>query len=134
MNPTAIDLGDFDVERYLKLLVAVAAVDGIHPLEEDFLQQQAHLLGVPPTQIPAPTDVDLAKEAAGASGPTRRILYRDCFIMAHADGHLSDEETEALETIRVALKIPEDRARDIERWTEDYSKLLSEGERLIRED
>ncbi len=131
MNPTSFAMDDFDVPLYLRALVAVAASDGISPDEEGFIRQQASALGVDADDVLADTAPAVGAVVDGATPLTRRVIYRDCFILAHVDGVVSGEERAVLASLRDTLGLTPERAAALESWAERYSAILAEGESLL---
>jgi uncharacterized membrane protein YebE (DUF533 family) len=134
MKPLSINLDAFNPQAYLRALIAIAAVDGVHPLEEAFIRQQATAFGVDPEPLLASSPVDLTEIARGTTGLTRRMIYRDCFMLTHADGIVSEEERAALEQLRGVLELEPQRAVALEDWVRQYSALLALGEALLSEE
>jgi len=131
MNTTSFELEDFNAPLYLRALVAVAASDGIHPAEEGFIRQQAAAFGVDADDLLSDTSPAVGALVEGASPMTRRIIYRDCFILAHVDGMVSDEERAVLADLRGTLGLTPEKAGALESWAERYSAILAEGESLL---
>jgi uncharacterized membrane protein YebE (DUF533 family) len=134
MKPLSINLDAFNPQTYLRALIAVAAVDGVHPLEEAFIRQQATAFGVDPEPLLASSPADLAELARGTTALTRRIIYRDCFMLTHVDGILSEEDRAVLEQLRRVLEIEPQRATALEDWVRQYSALLASGEAILSEE
>jgi hypothetical protein len=131
MYLSAVSLDAFEPVPYLQLLAAVAAVDGTSDEEAAFLQRQASGLGVDLAVALAAGPKPLGEVAEAASETTRRIVYRDCFMLAHADGVLSAGERALLDDLQRDLRIPPETAADIEAWAERLSRLLTEASVLF---
>lgn len=126
-----VDLGDFDAELYLKLLHAVADADGVHPVEEDYIRHQAAALHVDPEVVLGKGPIALEQLQLTASEVTRRMVYRDCYTLACADGAVSDQERATLHRLRRVLNLTPERATALEAWVARYSAMIEEGQALL---
>lgn len=126
----AANLDAFEPEAYLSALVAVAAADGITAEEIAHIRNQAGMLGFSADALldspPPVSTID-----ASAAPITRRLAYRDCFILAWIDGPPNELERQALDRVGEALGLAPPLRRRIEGWMERYSALLEEGEALL---
>lgn len=123
---------------YLKLLAGVAAADGeISEAERamfeatmaDYeLPQEARkliraCLGAPPS-----VEIELRRLEDGA---LRRLFLRDAWLMAYADGRVSDPERERLESVRRALRLPESEAEAAEGWVREGLTWIERGDEMV---
>lgn len=103
--------GVFDAEAYLAALRAVAMADEIlHERERGFIEEQAHLLGVPlDLAAEAPVALEPALEhTAALSRRTRVAIVRDLIFLARVDGHYSDDERDLIAAIAARLGLAEE--------------------------
>ena len=131
MQISSLKLDAFEPTLYLQTLAALAAVDGVSPDETAFIQRQAAGLGVDLADALAAAPKPVAEMGAAASETTRRLIYRDCFMLAHADGVVSEEERVMLSSIQRDLRIAPETASAIEAWTDRLSVLLVEADSLF---
>lgn len=131
MQIAALSLDAFEPTLYLQTLAALAAVDGVSPDETAFLRQQAAGLGVDLDEALAADPKPVAEMAAASSETTRRLVYRDCFMLAHADGVVSAEERAMLSDLQKDLGIEQDAAAAIESWANRFNALLIEADSLF---
>ena len=129
MNPLQNPLDGFSPEFYLATLSEVAHSDGLHPIEEELLLQQAEHFGLDLESLPkVPQDLSTIPWA------TRVLVFRDALTLAYADHEeLSDEETEYLGDLKGRLALPEKVTNDIERWVKAYEGLLDDLLELLNE-
>ncbi len=128
------ELRGFDVREYIRLLTAIAAVDGIDPVEEDFIRKQAAEFGVDADALLKDPPNDLNVIVGDSSHVTRRAIYRDCFMLAQADNTFSFAERKAMSALRKTLGLSLECALAIESWAVRYDAILREGQRLMGED
>jgi len=129
MNPLSNPLEGFAPALYLSVLSSVAHADGLHPIEEELLQQQAANFGLDLKALPPMPD-----DLGDIPWPTRVLVYRDAVMLALADdGALSAEENEYLRALALRLALPLERAQAILAWVEDYSAILDRFESMLRE-
>lgn len=131
MQISELSLDAFEPTLYLQTLAALAAVDGVSPDETAFLQRQAAGLGVDLDEALAAAAKPVAETAAAASETTRRLVYRDCFMLAHADGVVSEQERAMLAKLQKDLGLDPDAAAAIESWTNRFNALLIEADGLF---
>lgn len=102
MNPTSNPLEGFSPEIYLATLSEVAHADGLHPIEEDLLSQQAIVFGVDMNNLPA-----VPKDLSHLPWSTRIVVYRDAVTLAFADDDaLSNDEQAYLGDLAKRMDIP----------------------------
>jgi hypothetical protein len=129
MNPLSNPLEGFAPELYLTVLSEVAHADGLQPIEEALLQQQAANFGLDMESLPP-----MPKELGDVPWPTRVLVYRDALMLALADdGTLSSEEQQYLRELTGRLRLPTERAEAILDWVKDYSAVLDRFEGILRE-
>lgn len=122
----------FEAEVYLKALIAVAQADGVSSSERDFIQNQATLLGVDEVNFEMMISLDDLSNQINAV--TRRIIVRDCIVLATVDGDYTENERRRIAGIAEALGVTPERTAQLENWLQQYSDLLEEGQRLLVRD
>lgn len=128
MNPLQNPLEGFAPEFYLAILREVAYADGLQPIEEELLQQQASGLGVDLEDLPqVPQDLSQIPWA------TRILVYRDALMLANADDKLSPEEVEYLSTLARRLGLSSKITQQIEDWLKSYEEVLDSLVVLLQE-
>ncbi|HRG99588.1 MAG TPA: hypothetical protein PLR99_25250 [Polyangiaceae bacterium] len=101
----------FDAEAYLATLRAVAMADEVlHERERGFIEEQAHLLGVPlDLAAEAPVALEPAlRHSARLSRRTRVAIVRDLIFLARVDGHYSDDERDLIAAIAARLGLADE--------------------------
>ena len=131
MKPMHFDLGEFEPEKYLQALVTLARIDGVHPDEELFIRQQAAAFGVDAEPYFAQPAAELATIGQSATATTRRLIYRDCYMLAETDGQVSEAERALLDRLRAELALEANQAQALESWAKRYAQILREGEALL---
>lgn len=129
MNQLTTRLEGFAPDLYLAMLSEVAHADGLQPVEEALLQQQAAHFGLDMKSLrPMPN------ELGEVPWTTRVLVYRDALILALADdGTLSSEELQYLRELTRRLHLTTERAEAIFEWVKDYSAVLDRFEDILSE-
>lgn len=123
---------------YLKALAAVAAADGrIDESERHLFEAAMEDYGLPAhartlvrqcLDNPPLVEPELRRVEDGA---VRRVILRDAYLMAYADGEISDAERQRIDRIRAALRLPEDEARAAEAWVKEGLAWLERGDEMV---
>lgn len=121
----------FDARAYLRALAAIARVDGVLDVERQFIEQQALSLGLDPSDIDWTKAADLDGEIACASDVTRRLIVRDCIVLASLDDDYTDNERREICQLAARLGIADDVVRRLEDWVGRYSAIIEEGRALL---
>ena len=120
-------LDGFSPDLYIAILSEVAHSDGLEPEEKAMLDDYASRLGIEPgADMP-----EIPKDLSSVAWATRIIVYRDAYMMALADGHVSPEEDAHLIDLANKMKLTHDHAGAIRTWTHDYEKLLERLDNLL---
>jgi hypothetical protein len=120
----------FDGEFYLRALTAVAAADEMVESEVEYIRSQAEMLGLDAEQALA-SGVTLADLPATSTVITRRLAYRDCFVLASMDGPPNDKERRVLNELRVASKSSLTLPNELKTGCFGTRSLLAKGEALL---
>ena len=120
-------LEGFSPELYVATLSRVAHSDGIHPDEQEMLEQHASRFGVDLNSLP-----DLPEDLSDLPWATRILIYRDAYMMALADGSFSPEEEERLVELAGSLKLSRGKVDSIQVWVRDYGELLERFDGLLK--
>jgi uncharacterized membrane protein YebE (DUF533 family) len=129
MDPSIHMMQDFDPATYVQALVALAHIDGLFDIERDYVDAKAQLLGVTPDW--SAVSADLQPIGAEVSELTRRVVIRDCIVLASVDGEYSDAERAVVHRIAQWLEVDEAACDRIEDWLRRYWELLDESEALL---
>ena len=129
MDPSIHMMRDFDPATYIQALVALAHIDGLFDIERDYVEAKAALLGVDCDW--SVVSAELQPIASQTSELTRRIIVRDCILLASVDGEYSDAERTAIHRIATWLKVDEAACDRIEDWLRRYWELMDEAEALL---
>ena len=113
------------------MLIAVVKVHGIDPIERDFVESRARILGVPHEHLWAESMQELPPLPSNMSDMTRRVVLRDCILIACIDGEYSDAERVWIHRIRDWLELSEETADLFEDWFRRYFDLMEEQEALL---
>ena len=122
-------LEGFSPELYVAALSKVAHSDGLHPDEQEMLEQHASRFGVDLGVLP-----DLPEDLSGLPWATRILVYRDAYMLALADGSVSSEEEEHLVELAGSLKLSREKIDSIHVWVHDYEELLERFDGLLVEE
>lgn len=126
-----LELADFDAETYLRALILVVKVHGIEPVERAFVERRARMLGVEHGHLWEEGLDDLPELPESMSDMTRRVVLRDCILIACIDGEYSDEERSWIHRICAWLGLSTDTADRFEDWFRRYFELMDEQEALL---
>jgi tellurite resistance protein len=97
------------VEAYITALVRVAQANGIVESESRVLQGAADSLGAPPFLLSGlmgrrdETDFQMSLLKLRTRPSMVVMLYRDAMLIVHADGEVTDEEREILDSVAQKL-------------------------------
>ena len=122
---------DFDPGDYLAALATVAHADGLVDEERAFLGSQAVRFGLDPEEALRPVEGHLGRLVGSASKTTRRMIVRDCIVLACVDGEYSANERARIAGIAASLQVSEECLRGLESWVERYGALLDEMQVLL---
>ena len=126
MDPLFTTLEEFSPELYVATLSQVAHSDGLHPDEQEMLEQHAARLGVDLDVLP-----DVPDDLSNLPWATRILVYRDSYMLALADGSISDGEEKHLLGLAQRMKLPPGKADSIRGWTRDYGELLERFDHIL---
>lgn len=120
MNPLNNPLEGFAPDLYLATLSEVAHSDGLHPIEEELLRQQAANFGLSLDDLPT-----VPRDLSDLPWTTRIVVYRDALMLAYADAEtLSPQEQQYLADLARRMGLPAARTDAIAAWTKDYGDVL----------
>lgn len=124
-------LEDFDSVTYLRLLVAQAQVDGLVPEERDYILLRGAMLGVDTEPLLAEPLRELPPVDPATSETTRRVILRDCIVLACIDGDYTETERARVHEVADWLSVPHSSVDRIEDWLRRYWELMDEAEALL---
>lgn len=119
-------LEGFSPELYIATLSKVAHSDGLHPDEQEMLEQHAARLGVDLSELPHVPD-----DLSDLPWATRILVYRDAYMLALADGAFSEAEEEHLSELARRMKLSPGKADSIRVWVHHYEELLKGLEKIL---
>ena len=126
MDPLRDPLDGLSPSLYVATLSEIAHVDGLHPAEQDILQQHAAHFDVDLDDLPAvPRDLSTLPWA------TRVLAYRDAVTLALVD-EIGPEEEQYLRDLADRMGLPTETVVEICTWVADYEALLARLDALIR--
>jgi len=133
MNDPALDelLADFDAETYLRALIIVVKVHGVEPVERDFVEARARILGADHEHLWDDSLDDLPDLPSDMSDMTRRVVLRDCILIACIDGDYTDTERAWIHRLCAWLGLSTETADLFEDWFRRYFDLMDEQEALL---
>ena len=128
MNPLQNPLDGLSPELYVATLSKVAHSDGLHPAEQDLLDQHAVNFGIELGNLP-----DVPEDLSKLPWATRVLVYRDAVILSLADEQTSAEEQQYLADLAKRMALPARTADSITSWVNDYGTLLERLDLLMSE-
>ena len=126
MNLLHRTLDGFSPELYVATLSRVAHSDGLHPDEQEMLEQHASRLDVDLEALP-----DIPEDLSDLPRTTRILVYRDAYMLALADGSFSSKEEEYLAELAKRLKLSAGNTDSIHVWVRDYEELLERFDGIL---
>ncbi|MDE0449446.1 MAG: hypothetical protein OXH96_22490 [Spirochaetaceae bacterium] len=113
-------------DLYVATLSRVAHSDGLHPAEQEILEQHALQFGVDLDSLP-----EVPEDLSDLPWATRILVYRDVYMLALADGSASAAEEEYLLELAESMALPPETTEAIRGWARDYGILLERFEELL---
>ena len=130
-DPATLLLQGFDAQVYLRALITVVKIHGIEPVERDYVEARARVLGVDPAPLWAEEERELPPIPEDVGELTRRAIVRDCIMMGCIDGEYSDQERARVHEIATWLGVTEETCDHLEDWLRRYFELMDEQEALL---
>ena len=124
-------LDDFDATTYIRALITVVKMDGIKPIERQYVEARAALLGVETGALWDEDLTDLPPIPDDVSLVTRRVVVRDCILMACIDDDYTDRERERVHQIAAWLSVDVETCDRFEDWFARYFDMMDEQEALL---
>jgi len=124
-------LGGFDVSNYLRALIAVVKLHGVEPIEREYVEARAAMLGVKTAALWEEEITEFPPLTEDVGVVTRRVIVRDCIMLGCIDGEFSDKEREWVHRIAVWLDVSVEACDNIEDWLHRYYALMEEQEALL---
>lgn len=119
-------LEGFSPDLYVATLSKVAHSDGLHPDEQEMLEQHASRFGVDLDVLP-----DVPEDLSNLPWATRILVYRDAYMLALADGSSSSEEERHLAELAERMKLSPGKTDSIQVWVRDYGELLERFDGIL---
>ena len=120
-------LEGFSPGLYVAALAEVAHSDGLHASETAILEDHAARFGIDLDKLPV-----LPADLSDLPAATRILVYRDAYMLAMADGELSEPEEQKLALLGRRLRLMSTVTESTRVWVDDFSKLLERFEELVR--
>ena len=125
MDPLRDPLDGLSPSLYVATLSEIAHVDGLHPAEQDLLDQHAAHFGVALDNLP-----EVPRDLSALPWATRVLVYRDAVTLALAD-EMSAEEEQYLRDLAERMGLPTETVEAVFTWVGDYEALLDRLDTLI---
>ena len=125
MDPVRDPLDGLSPSLYVATLSEIAHVDGLHPAEQDLLDQHAAHFGVDLDNLP-----EVPRDLSALPWATRVLVYRDAVTLALAD-EMSAEEEQYLRDLAERMGLPTETVEAVFTWVGDYEALLDRMDALI---
>ena len=125
MDPLRDPLDGLSPSLYVATLSEIAHVDGLHPAEQDLLDQHAAHFGVDLDNLP-----EVPRDLSALPWATRVLVYRDAVTLALAD-EMSAEEKQYLRDLAERMGLPTETVEAVFTWVGDYEALLDRLDALI---
>ena len=120
-------LEGFSPGLYVAALAEVAHSDGLHASETAILEDHAARFGIDLDKLPV-----LPADLSDLPAATRILVYRDAYMLAMADGELSEPEEQKLALLGRRLRLMSTVTESTRVWVDDFSQLLERFEELVR--
>jgi len=127
-------LPDIQTKPYLQALLTVARVDGLLPVELEYIRDQAEVLGHDLDALMEEDSLALGELGRGCNDLTKKAILRDCILLACIDNDFSDQERTKIAEICKILDLDVSLVSRFEDWLQRYDALLKEGARLMGRD
>ena len=129
MNLVDNPFDEFSPELYVATLSRVAHSDGLHPAEQEILEQHASQFGIDLERLP-----DVPADLSDLPWATRILVYRDAYVLALADGSYSAAEEEYLSELAERMALRAETTESIRGWARDYGALLERFDELLHQE
>ena len=129
MNFVDNTFDEFSPELYVATLSRVAHSDGLHPVEQEILEQHASQFGIDLDSLP-----DVPEDLSDLPWVTRVLVYRDAYVLALADGSYSAAEEEYLSELAERMVLRAEATESIRGWVRDYGALLERFDELLHQE
>lgn len=130
-DPATLLLEGFDAQTYLRALITVVKIHGIEPIEREYVEARARVLGVDAAPLWAEQVTEFPPIPDEVGEVTRRVIVRDCIMMGCIDGEYSDQERAWVHKIADWLGVSEETCDHLEDWLHRYFALMDEQEALL---
>ncbi len=134
MNINFMDVNneDFDSELYIKILIAITKADRNNGAPEiEYVKTQADSLGLDFNKLWNTTDKKFSISKLKVSRLTAFVILKDCIMLASLDKSYSLSEKEKVYTYAEKLDIPRSDVHDLEKWLDEYHRLLGKWYMLV---
>ena len=126
---------DFDAEKYLQCLVAVAKADGLTTgAEKEFIENQADFFSIDPAPLWECEPDSIINGLGELSRATKMLILRDCILLGCIDGVFDESERDRILYLTRAMGIREADFIALESWISEYNAVMAKGKRLLSDD
>ncbi|MCJ8500560.1 hypothetical protein [Desulfatitalea alkaliphila] len=133
-EPTFVDARtpDFEVDNYLRILVAIAKADRENgPRELAFIKEQARRLGADAELFIQHTDKHFGIEKQKVSRLTALMILRDAIVLASLDRNFSLPERQRVYAYAEKLDVPRKDVDRLEALVADHRVLAERWRQLV---
>ena len=125
---------DMDGPTYLKTIIVVALADESVPdKEREFIDMQAQLLSLNPTEYWDHPEPDLSfLNDANMSRQTCMTIIRDCIVLGYIDGDFDENERARVNDIASMLGLKTSDVEAVEEWLKELWAVMEKGSRLFQ--
>ncbi len=118
-------------KAFLAIALKIVGADGrLDPRERRMIEGMRYEMGLwNETDLPKGYIEELVKPFD--TRRSRVALMLECLALAYADEELSGEEEKILRELAILFEFTEEDANAMEKWVQDYKKLMLEAEGLF---
>jgi uncharacterized tellurite resistance protein B-like protein len=132
INFVDTDTDDFEPEKYIQILIAIAKADRLNgPPEVAYVKRQADRLRLDFESFWESTDKKLLLARMNVSRFTALVILKDCIALASLDSNFSIAEKQLVYTYAEKLDVPRSDVKRLEAWLSDYETLQDKWNQLV---
>jgi len=128
-----IDSSEFDIETYLRMLIAIAKADKDNgPAEFNYIRRKALALGVDYDFFLETTDKDFQLAKKRVSRLTALMILTDAIVLASMDRNFSLPERQRVYAYAQNLDIPRKDVDELETIVQGFRRLNRQWQSLVK--
>ena len=128
-----IDSSEFDIETYIRMLIAIAKADKDNgPAEFSYVRKKALALGVDYDLFLETTDKDYQLAKKRVSRLTAFMILTDAIVLASMDRNFSLPERQRVYTYAQDLDIPRKDVDELESIVQGFRRLNRQWQSLVK--